>query len=51
MESMFLDAPPERAAAAKAQMHIDPDYFVTPVEDPSPRRLGEIRKELKRLLA
>ena len=50
MESMFLDAPPDKAAAAKAEMHIDPDYFVTPVEDPSPQRLREIRTELKSLL-
>src|SRR5262245_44695278 len=45
MEFMFLDAPPDKAAAAKAQMQITPDYFVTPVEDPSPQRLKEIRKE------
>jgi hypothetical protein len=50
MESMFLDAPPDEAAALKARMNINPDYFVTPVEDPSPQRLRVIRKELRRLL-
>jgi hypothetical protein len=51
MDFMFLDAPPDKAAAAKAEMHIDPDYFVTPVEDPSPQRLCEIRRELRSLLS
>ena len=51
MESRFLDASPDKAAHLKAEMHIDPDYFVTPVEDPSPKRLDEIRKELQRLLS
>jgi hypothetical protein len=50
MESMFLDAPPDEAAHVKARMNIDPDYFVTPVEGPSPRRLSVIREELRSLL-
>jgi hypothetical protein len=50
MESLFLDAPPEEAAALKAHLHIDPDYFVTPIEDPSPQYLERIRKVLWSLL-
>lgn len=48
--SSVLDAPPEKIAALKAALHINPDYFVTPVEDPSPQRLDQIRKELQSLL-
>jgi hypothetical protein len=51
MESLFLDAPPEKAAALKALMCIQPDYFVTPIDDPSPQSLEAIRKELRRLLS
>jgi hypothetical protein len=50
-ESMFLHEPPDKAALIKARMNIKPDYFVTPIEDPSPRRLDEIRKELQSLLS
>jgi hypothetical protein len=51
MEALFLDAPPEEATALKAEMHIDPDYFVTPIDDPSPESLEAIRKELRRLVS
>lgn len=50
MEAYFLDAPPEEAAARKAELHIDPDYFVTPIDDPSPQRLEKIHQELRSLL-
>jgi len=50
MEALFLDAPPEEAAALKALMQIHPDYFVTPIEDPSPQGLVKIREELRSLL-
>jgi hypothetical protein len=51
MESLFLDAPPEEAAALKALMQIPADYFVTPIDDPSPQGLEIIRKELRSLLS
>jgi hypothetical protein len=51
MEALFLDAPPEQGAALKAQMQIDPDYFVTTIDDPSPPCLERIRNELRRLLS
>jgi hypothetical protein len=50
MEAIFLDAPPEEAAALKAHLHIDPDYFVTPIDDPSPLDLRRIRQVLWSLL-
>jgi hypothetical protein len=51
MESLFVDAPPEESAALKALMRIDPDYFITPIDDPSPQRLEKIREELRSLLS
>jgi hypothetical protein len=51
MEALFLDVPPEEAAALKALMRIDPDYFVTPIADPSPQDLEKIRTELRSLLS
>jgi hypothetical protein len=50
MEAIFLDAPPEEAAALKALMQIHRDYFVTPIDDPSPQGLERIREELRGLL-
>jgi hypothetical protein len=50
-ESLFLDAPPEESAALKAHLHIDPDYFVTPIDDPSPQYLEQIRQVLWSLLS
>ncbi len=51
MERNFVDMPPDAATRLKRQMNIDPDYFVATIEDPSPKRLAEIRKELSKLLA
>jgi hypothetical protein len=51
LESLFLDVPPEEAAALKALMRIPPDYFVTPIDDPSPQGLKKIREELRSLLS
>jgi hypothetical protein len=51
MEAQVLDAPPEEAAAFKALMRIHPDYFVTPIDDPSPQGLERIREELRSLLS
>jgi hypothetical protein len=51
MESIFLDAPPEEAAALKALMQIRPDYFVTTIDDPPPQCLEQIRRELRSLLS
>jgi hypothetical protein len=51
MESIFLDAPPEEAAALKALMRIYPDYFVTTIDDPPLQCLEQIRKELRNLLS
>ena len=42
---------PEEAAALKAEMHIDPDNFVTTIDDPSPQCLAKIREELRSLLS
>jgi hypothetical protein len=50
MEKTFLDTPPEFSADLKRQMNIHPDYFVATVEDPTPARLEEIRRELRALL-
>jgi hypothetical protein len=49
MEALFLDAPPEEAAALKALMQIHPDYFAT-IDDPPTQCLEQIRKELRSLL-
>jgi hypothetical protein len=51
MEALFLDAPPEKAAALKALMQIHPDYFVTTIDDPPQHCLEQIRKELRSLLS
>jgi hypothetical protein len=50
MEKEFMDMPPDKAAALKRQLNIDPDYFVAVVEDPTPERVAEIRRELHSLL-
>jgi hypothetical protein len=50
MEALVLDAPPEEAAALKAYLRIDPDYFVTLIDDPSALGLERIREELRSLL-
>jgi hypothetical protein len=51
MEALFLDTPPDEAAALKALMQIHPDYFITPIDDPSPQGLETIREELRSLLS
>jgi hypothetical protein len=51
MEALFLDAPPEEAAALKALMRIHPDYFVTTIDDPPPQCLEQISKDLGSLLS
>jgi hypothetical protein len=51
MEALFLDAPPEEAAALKALMQINPDYFITTIDDPSPQCVKRIREELRSLLS
>ena len=50
MEKQFMDMPPHEAAALKRQLNIDPDYFVAVVEDPTPERAAEIRREIRAYL-
>jgi hypothetical protein len=50
MQDKFIDMAPDKSDALKKEMNIDDDYFVAVVEDPTPERAKEIRRELHALL-
>ena len=50
MEEGFLDLPPAKGTLLKDQLGIQHDYFVATPEDPCPKRLEDIRRELRKLL-
>ncbi len=49
MESSFLDVAPDAAAELKRTMNIAPDYFTDIPEDPTPKRLRDVHRELLEL--
>jgi hypothetical protein len=48
--SELMDLPPDQAAKLKRKMNIDPDYFVAVVEDPTPARRKDLKRDLRLLL-
>ena len=46
----FLDADPDAARRRRAALGITDDYFVRPAPDPSPREIGRLIKQTRRLV-
>ncbi len=46
----FLDADPDAARRRRAALGISDDYFVRPAPDPSPREIGRLIKQTRRLV-